>query len=172
LTVYHDSTHKDLDNLIRSLARDLSKRFCLDYRDHGPDLVQAGWMGALRASKRYQPRGLKFTTYAYYFIAGDIRRLCRDLAYQRHTSVVMDEAHDLVTDEDPDLAAQVREMLRTEDGRLVLAAELGYGDNTKRSSQARRDAYARLANVYREIKADPRHAAYQHSIVEGLLDAA
>jgi DNA-directed RNA polymerase specialized sigma24 family protein len=176
LTVYHDSTHKDLDNLIRSLSRKHAKRFCLDYRDHGPDLVQTGWLGALRASDRYQDRGLKFTTYAYYFISGDIRRACVRLATDRHLNVSMDTAynspdfftedehttngattpllhHQRQGEQDPTFDMLIHELLATNDGLELLAAELGYRDQTKTGAKIRAQQLDALRQRYEHLQA-------------------
>lgn len=55
------------------------------YTSYREDLVQAGYEGLLKALKRFEPeRGVRFSTYASYYIKGEImRELQRGIAYDK-----------------------------------------------------------------------------------------
>ena len=145
---YHDSTFVDIDNVVHSVARSHAKRYGLAWSEHGLDLVQTGWCGAARASKRYETRGWKFITYAFWFVSGDIRRACTRLAYERHHVASLDQAHDQRTTDDPDFATALRELLTTPDGLELLASELGYRDQTKLGARIRKEQLDALRTRY------------------------
>lgn len=155
---FHDSTHTDIDNVIHAVARAHAKRFGLSWSQHGLDLIQTGWCGAARASKRYETRGWKFITYAYWFISGDIRRTCTRLATDRHLCV---DAAQFFYDGDsessdhagnPDFQTALRELLATPDGLELLASELGYRDQSKLGGRIRKEQLERLRARYEALK--------------------
>ena len=50
-------------------------KHCVKYYD---DLISAGNVGMVKAARRYDPnRGVKFTTYAYYWIRKEMLELCK-----------------------------------------------------------------------------------------------
>jgi DNA-directed RNA polymerase sigma subunit (sigma70/sigma32) len=166
---FHDSTHTDIDNVIHAVARAHAKRFGLSWSQHGLDLIQTGWCGAARASKRYETRGWKFITYAYWFISGDIRRTCTEIAYDRHHVTVLDEAHNLYVNDDPDQREAIRELLKTEDGRQLLAAELGLNLQTDKRARATRQ---RLKSAVNQLDDRRREWITKDTMKEWLDDDA
>lgn len=164
---FHGASFSDLDNVIHSVARKVAREYRLSWDRAGDDLVQAGWVGAMRAKARYKPLGCKFISYAYHFVNGDIRRAAKWIANgtskdNRIDGFDDDDTHKAIlsvaTDpdalrgddvgdgrDDPlldDLA--VRELLAGMDGLELVANELGYRDDSKRGAQIRREQLARL----------------------------
>ncbi|MBQ6899728.1 MAG: sigma-70 family RNA polymerase sigma factor [Firmicutes bacterium] len=61
--------------LVKSVALRLSRA----YGEELDDLIQIGYIGLIKAAKRFEPeRGLQFSTYAVPVIAGEIRSQLRD----------------------------------------------------------------------------------------------
>ena len=68
--------------ILKPLVMGLAHKYMGMYPDYGisvDDLIQEGWLGALRAIETYDPShksGARLTTYAYWFIRGNIHKFC------------------------------------------------------------------------------------------------
>jgi len=61
------------------LVKSVALRLCRAYGEELDDLMQIGYIGLIKAARRFEPeRGLKFSTYAVPVIAGEIRSQLRD----------------------------------------------------------------------------------------------
>lgn len=61
------------------LVKSVALRFSRAYPAEAEDLIQIGYIGLLKAARRFDPeRGLAFSTYAVPMIAGEIRSQLRD----------------------------------------------------------------------------------------------
>jgi RNA polymerase sigma-B factor len=66
------------------LARKLARKFARSHRDE-EDCCQVARLAMLRALDRYDPsRGVKFTTFAWATVTGELKRYCRDNGWSMH----------------------------------------------------------------------------------------
>ena len=72
---YLEKMARDHAGLVKSVALRLSRA----YGEELDDLIQIGYIGLIKAARRFQPeRGLQFSTYAVPMIAGEIKSQLRD----------------------------------------------------------------------------------------------
>ena len=75
-------TEGELDQLVRQhggLVKSIALRLASAYGEEPEDLIQIGYMGLIKAARRFEPeRGLQFSTYAVPMITGEIRSQLRD----------------------------------------------------------------------------------------------
>ena len=75
-------TEGELDQLVRQhggLVKSIALRLASAYGEEPEDLIQIGYMGLIKAVRRFEPeRGLQFSTYAVPMITGEIRSQLRD----------------------------------------------------------------------------------------------
>lgn len=61
------------------LVKSVALRLSLIYGEDAEDLIQIGYIGLIKAARRFEPeRGLKFSTYAVPLITGEIKSQIRD----------------------------------------------------------------------------------------------
>lgn len=143
VTEWFDSSYTDVLKLIKSISTKVARDYDLEMLDHGDDLIQAGWVGALRAKNLYQPKGHKFLSYAHWFINGDVRTAARWLV-KTAGQVALDALLELPSPTDLTFDVWIKDLLSTPDGLELLAAELStptrvLKDNSKRGAAIRKD---------------------------------
>lgn len=78
------------DDMVRPylrIVRSLARRYARRGRGSFDDLFQVGAVGLVRAFRAYNPdRGVTFATFAYHYVAGEIRHYLRDDHHPMHRS--------------------------------------------------------------------------------------
>ena len=67
--------HDEWDKFIGSIIKTFMSHYKRDVMITSPDMAQEAWIALIYASRNYDSRkGVKFTTYAYYYVRGRILR--------------------------------------------------------------------------------------------------
>lgn len=80
--ISRDEDREYLEQMVRQhagLVKSVALRLARAYGEEAEDLIQIGYIGLIKAVRRFQPeRGLQFSTYAVPVIAGEIKSQLRD----------------------------------------------------------------------------------------------
>lgn len=130
------------------LVYKIARRFCTNNADY-EDLVQAGLMGLFKASKRFDiTKGVKFTTFATYFIIGAIKdELKKQCIYNHNLYTLSDNFNNI---EGKYLNIAIFNFTNTE--RLLIELRLKKHLSQKEIAQKLSVSQSTVSRILKEIK--------------------
>ncbi|MGH3429934.1 MAG: HNH endonuclease [Mycobacteriales bacterium] len=140
---------------MHSLAMKVASDWHLEWSQHGEDLVQTGWVAAMRANELFTPGKYKFMTYAWWSINGRMRDSAAAIVGKFELTDIDLMVDELPVDGNSDHDLFLRELLDSPDGLELIAEELStpdrpLRDESKRGAAIRREQRQKLKQRYEE----------------------
>lgn len=130
------------------LVYKIARRFCTNHTDY-EDLVQAGLMGLFKATKRFDiTKGVKFTTFATYYIIGAIKDELRKQCIHNQNLYTLSD--NLNNNEGKYLNMEIYDFTNTE--RLLIELRLTKHLSQKEIAQKLKVSQSTVSRILKRIK--------------------